>query len=79
MLRPARLRPGDTIGVVAPSWCGPTEHPHRVERGVRFLERRGWRVRLGAHALGRRGYRSGTTESARPTCFGLAEAGVRAD
>jgi muramoyltetrapeptide carboxypeptidase LdcA involved in peptidoglycan recycling len=54
--RAPALRPGGTIGVVAPSWCGPALHPHRVERGVRFLESLGYRVLLGRHAMGRRGY-----------------------
>ncbi|HEY3078896.1 MAG TPA: S66 peptidase family protein [Chloroflexota bacterium] len=57
-----RLRPGGTIGVVAPSWGGPAAHPHRVERGVRFLESLGYRVVLGRHVLGQRGYVSGTPE-----------------
>lgn len=53
------LRYGDTIGIVAPSWCGPAVFPHRVERGVQFLEAEGYRVVLGAHAKGRDGYISG--------------------
>jgi muramoyltetrapeptide carboxypeptidase LdcA involved in peptidoglycan recycling len=54
MIRPRALRPGGTIGVVAPSWCGPALHPRRVERGVRFLESLGYRVVLGRHAMGGR-------------------------
>src|ERR1700741_5294042 len=61
-LSPPALRPGGAIGVVAPSWGGPAAHPHRVERGVRFLESRGYRVVLGRHATGSRGHVSGTPE-----------------
>ena len=62
LLRPPALRPGGTIGVVSPSWGGPAAYPHRVERGVRFLQSRGYRVVLGRHATGSRGYVSGTPE-----------------
>jgi muramoyltetrapeptide carboxypeptidase LdcA involved in peptidoglycan recycling len=62
LLRPPALRPGGTIGVVAPSWGGPAAHPHRVERGVRFLESRGDRVVLGRDATASRGDVSGTPE-----------------
>jgi muramoyltetrapeptide carboxypeptidase len=58
----AALRPGGTIGVVAPSWGGPARHPHRVERGVAYLESLGYRVILGRYAMGQRGYVSGTAE-----------------
>lgn len=56
------LRPGDTIGIISPSWCGPAVFPHRVERGVQFLESFGYRVRLAPHAQGSHGYLSGTPE-----------------
>lgn len=56
------LRPGDTIGVIAPSWCGPATFPHRVERGAAYLESLGYRVVVAPHAYGRRGYVSGTPE-----------------
>ena len=61
-MKPPALRPGDAIGVVAPSWCGPATFPHRVERGIRFLEGLGYRVVVGAHACGRRGWVAGTPE-----------------
>lgn len=58
-----RLQPGDKIGIIAPSWCGPASVPHRVERGKRFLESLGYEVVLAPHATGRyRGYLSGTPE-----------------
>lgn len=61
-MKPPLLRPGDTIGIIAPSWCGPATFPHRVERGKRFLEALGYRVVVAPHTYGRRGYVSGTPE-----------------
>src|SRR5439155_22979524 len=54
-LRPAvifapALRPGDTVGIVAPSSATGARVPRRFERGVAELERRGFGVRVGEHA-----------------------------
>ena len=57
MIAPPRLRPGDTIGVVAPS--GPVLRKHVVP-GVRALERAGFRVALARHLIDRRGHLAGT-------------------
>jgi muramoyltetrapeptide carboxypeptidase len=50
------------VGIVSPSWPGAALFPHRLERGVTELERLGFRVRLGRHALGQRGFVSATGE-----------------
>lgn len=63
MIRPPRLRPGDTIGIVSPSWGGAGRFPHRVERGVQQLHSLGFRVRIGAHALNQLGYVSDTPQN----------------
>lgn len=39
-IRPRRLRAGDTVAVVSPSWGGPAVFPHVFERGLATL--RGW-------------------------------------
>src|SRR5262245_56227697 len=39
MVRPPRLRAGDTVAVVATSWGGPTAIPHVYERGLDVLRR----------------------------------------
>lgn len=44
------MRPGDTIGIVAPSSPIP---PEELERGVAFLEARGYRVVVGRNVLAR--------------------------
>ncbi len=60
LLRPRALRRGDVIGLVAPA--GALWRPDRVEACVRYLEGRGYRVEVGAHALGYDGAFSGTDD-----------------
>lgn len=55
-VRPAALRPGDTVMLVSPS--GPTR-PERVARGVELLTGWGLHVRVGAHAYARSGFFAG--------------------
>ncbi len=62
MIKPPRLKPGDTIGIVSPSWGGAGAFPHRVEQGIRQLEALGFKVKLAPHALGQHGFVSGTPE-----------------
>jgi muramoyltetrapeptide carboxypeptidase len=60
MIAPPRLRPGDRIGVVAPS--GPVLRRY-VVAGLRVLEAAGYRPRLGRHLYDRRGHLAGTDEA----------------
>jgi muramoyltetrapeptide carboxypeptidase len=62
-MKPPRLREGDTVGVISPSWGGGAEYPHRIERGVAYLESLGFRVRLAPHAMNSVGYLSDTPEN----------------
>jgi len=62
-VRPPRLRKGDTVGIVSPSWGGGAEYPHRVERGVEYLESSGFRVRIAPHAMNSVGYVSDTAHN----------------
>lgn len=57
MRKPAALRRGDVVGVIAPG--GAVNEP-RVRAGVRVLEDAGFRVRLGAAVLMQAGYLAGT-------------------
>jgi muramoyltetrapeptide carboxypeptidase len=60
VLRPARLREGDLVELVSPAGAAD---PAVVEAALGVLTGWGLRVRLGAHALGRRhSYLSGTDE-----------------
>lgn len=58
--RPARLRPGDTVGVVDPA--SATWDPVDVDIVVESLAALGLRARLGAHLFDRRGYLAGRDE-----------------
>ena len=62
-IKPPRLRLGDTIGIVSPSWGGAGAYPHRVERGVKHLESLGFKVKIAPHALNQRGSVSDTAEN----------------
>lgn len=57
-VRPPRLRPGAVIGLVSPA--SPPRSPDRVERAVRYLESRGYRVKPGRHILDHHGFSAGT-------------------
>ena len=59
-IKPARLRPGDLIGLAAPS--GPVTDASRIERGVRYLEGLGYRVLVGKNASAVHGFLAGTDE-----------------
>lgn len=56
VLKPPRLRPGDTVGIVSPSWGGAGAFPHRTRQGMAQLEALGYQVRLAKHALSHSGY-----------------------
>lgn len=58
-IKPKRLYPGDTIGVIAPASPGD---PELAAAGVKWLEERGFRVRLGTSADQTLGYLSGPDE-----------------
>jgi muramoyltetrapeptide carboxypeptidase len=62
VLRPPRLRRGDTIGIFTPSLPVPFERPRRFARAVAELERRGFSVVAAPHALRARGHVAGTVE-----------------
>lgn len=56
-VRPERLHPGDVIGICAPA--SPPASESDLEKGIRYLERLGFRVEIGRHARRRHGYLAG--------------------
>lgn len=56
MILPPALRPGETIGIVSPSWFGGETYVRRAMRGIATLERLGFRVRIGEHAFANHGW-----------------------
>lgn len=63
LLVPRRVRPGDTVAVVSPSAPAVGLWPHRVERGVAYLESLGLNVRLMPNASGVDGWVSGSPQA----------------
>src|SRR5829696_9676968 len=59
-VRPARLRPGDTVGLVDPA--SALWEPMNVEIVAESLSALGFKTKRGAHLLERRGYFAGTDE-----------------
>jgi len=57
VLKPPRLKPNDVIGVIAPA-SAPSP-PEKIDKGIRYLERLGYRVKLGKHAKNAHGYLAG--------------------
>lgn len=60
LLKPAPLRPGDRVAVVAPA--GPV-HERALAGGIKVLESLGFRAVLGTHLRERRGYLAGNDEA----------------
>jgi muramoyltetrapeptide carboxypeptidase len=58
--KPPRLRPGDTVGIVAPA--NPWSNRSELLRGVKALEDWGLHVKPGAHVNDRHGYMAGRDE-----------------
>lgn len=53
---PAALQPGDTIGIVSPSWFGGEAFVPRARRGIATLESLGYRVKVAPHAFNTTGH-----------------------
>jgi len=62
ILAPA-LKPGDTIGIVSPSWFGGEAFLPRAQRGITQLQRLGFRVRVAEHAFNHHGHVSDSAEN----------------
>jgi muramoyltetrapeptide carboxypeptidase len=60
IVKPKRLRKGDLIGLVTPA--SPISDSSRIERGVQYLERLGYRVTIGEHVGKVCGYLAGTDD-----------------
>ncbi len=60
---PPALKPGDTIGIVSPSWFGGDAFVPRARRGMAQLQRLGFRVKVAEHAFNNRGHVSDTAEN----------------
>jgi muramoyltetrapeptide carboxypeptidase LdcA involved in peptidoglycan recycling len=45
MIKPAKLHKGDTIGIISPSWGGPSVFPHVYENGLKHLKALGFETK----------------------------------
>lgn len=59
-MRPNHLRPGDTVGIIAPA--SPPDQ-EKLEQGIPFLQSLGLHVKLGRHVADQCGYLAGTDEA----------------
>lgn len=57
-LKPPRLRKGDLVGIVSPASTPSAQE--KVDKGVRYLEGLGYRVKIGRHVMAQYGYLAGT-------------------
>lgn len=57
---PPRVRPGDAVALVSPSWFGAGAFPHRVGRGRACLESLGLRLKVMPNALAMGDWTAGT-------------------
>ena len=58
IIKPKRLRPGDVIGICAPS--SPPSSDKSVEKGITYLEGIGFRVEVGKNIFRKSGYLAGS-------------------
>ena len=59
LIKPPHLKPGDTIGIVSPSFPIIGQGPDALERGIQTLEAQGFKVKVGEHATDRTSYLAG--------------------
>lgn len=45
MIKPAKLNKGDVIGIISPSWGGPSVFPHIYENGLKNLKALGFEIK----------------------------------
>lgn len=60
IIKPAALKKGDVIGIIAPA--SPPSVPEKITKGAEYLERLGYRVKLGKNIRNVYGYLAGTDQ-----------------
>ena len=58
IIKPEKLKRGDVIGIISPS--SPVSDIAKLDAGVSYFEKRGYRVKVGLNAMKERGYLAGT-------------------
>lgn len=62
MLKPKRLKVGDTVGIISTSSPVAALCPERLERGILEIERMGFKVKVGKNVVKKLDYLAGTVE-----------------
>jgi muramoyltetrapeptide carboxypeptidase len=60
IIKAEKIKPGDVVGIISPS--SPVSSKDKLEAGVSYFEKRGYRVKVGKNAMKERGYLAGTDE-----------------
>jgi muramoyltetrapeptide carboxypeptidase len=60
ILKPKRLKPGDVIGIISPA--SSPDDPIKIENGVKYLEKLGYRTEVGKNVGKYNGYLAGTDD-----------------
>ena len=63
MAKPSKLEKGDTIAFLAPAGGLASLTPHRLEKGIEFFEKQGYKVKVFPTAKSRKGLSSDTPEN----------------
>ncbi|MBI3788870.1 MAG: LD-carboxypeptidase [Ignavibacteriales bacterium] len=59
-LKPPRLQKGDLIGLISPA--SPPSAREKIDKGAHYLERLGYRVKIGKNVMAEHGYLAGTDD-----------------
>jgi len=62
LAQPRRVRAGDSVALVSPSWFGAGAFPHRVDRGRSYVESLGLQLKVMPNALEQGDWTAGTPE-----------------
>ena len=60
IVKPKRLKPGDVVGVISPA--SSPDDPIKIENGVKYLEKNGYRVVVGKNVGKYLGYLAGSDQ-----------------
>ncbi len=60
LLKAPKLRRGDVIGIISPG--SPASSPEKIEKGAKYFEQLGYRVKLGKNVHAKHGHLAGTDE-----------------
>ncbi|MEW6701873.1 MAG: LD-carboxypeptidase, partial [Bacteroidota bacterium] len=58
IIKPKRLQPGDTIGIISPA--SSPDDLSKINRGIEYLEKLGYRVEVGKNVGSQAGYLAGS-------------------